>query len=311
MGLPLQKGENAMLKKIFSIFIAIITFFISLFGSSGSGGGKPEKVNAYKNLSYGSAKIQKLDLYIPKKADGKYALILNLHGGKWTNGDKSEFGEDELKKMCSDFNCAAATMNYRFVNASVDAHDILDDIDAALKTIKAKASENGVVIDRVMLNGVSAGGHLALLYACSKGISAAVKIAAVAVKSAPTDLSDERLYSDSSSFGSRDEVYSLISKVCGKSFNKKTFSRAVPTLKTVSPITYVSKSCPPVLIAHGKNDETVPYSNALMFSAALSGVGVKNDLITYSNSGHDLSNNADCEKKFNDLFASYAKTYLK
>ena len=309
---PPFKGENTMFKKIVSIFIAIITFFVSLFGGgSGSGSGKPGKINAYKNLSYGSSKNQTLDLYVPKKASGKYGLILNLHGGEWTNGDKSEFSEDTLKKMCSDYGCAAATMNYRFVSKTVDALDIINDIESALKKIREKGAESDIVFDRVMLNGVSAGGHLALLYACSKGVSAPMKIVAVTVKSAPTDLSDSRFYSTASSLGSKGDICDLMSKVCGKTFNEKTFSRAVPKLKTVSPITYVTKSCPPVLIAHGKLNSVVPYSNALMFSAAVSGVGVRSELISYTNSDHDLSKDADCEKKFGELFASYAKTYLK
>lgn len=301
-----------MFKKIVSVFIAIITFFVSLFGGgSGSGSGKPGKINAYKNLSYGSSKNQTLDLYVPKKASGKYGLILNLHGGEWTNGSKDEFSEDTLKKMCSDYGCAAATMNYRFVSKTLNALDIINDIDAALKKIKEKGSESDIVFNRVMLNGVSAGGHLALLYGCSKGVSAPMKVVAIAVKSAPADLSDVSFYSDSSTLGSQSDIYDLMSKVCGKTFNAKTFPRAVPKLKTVSPITYVTKSCPPVLIAHGKLDSVVPYSNALMFSAAVSGVGVRSELIAYANSGYDLSNDDDCEKKFGELFSTYAKTYLK
>lgn len=301
-----------MLKKIVSIIIAIISFFISLF-SSLFNSGLPQKSDCYvyKNISYGVGTNRTLDLYVPKKASGKCGLILNLHGGTWTDGDKSEVSEETLKYMCEDLGFAAATMNYPFVSKTVDALDILEDIEDALLKIKEKGQETGVTIDRVMLKGVSAGAHLALLYGYTKAISSPIKIACIASFSGPTDLADSKFYSESSTLGSKDSICDLMSKVCGKKFTAKTFNFAVPTLKKVSPLTYVTSVCPPTIIAHGKNDTVVPYSNAMMLNSALGAVGVEHEFIVYSNSGHDLANDPDCEKKANDLLVKYANKYLK
>ena len=162
-----------------------------------------------------------------------------------------------------------------------------------------------------MLNGASAGAHLALLYGYSRTNTSPIKIACIASHSGPTDLADAKFYSETSTLGTKDYIYDLMSKACGKKFNEKTFNFAVPALKKASPITYVTKVCPPTVIAHGKNDTVVPYSNAMALNSALGAVGVEHEFIVFKNSGHDLANDPDCEKELNDMLLKYANTYLK
>jgi len=295
-----------MLQKIISILMAIISFIASLLGF-----GQSSKSYVYKDLSYGKEECQTLDLYIPKKAGETCGLILNIHGGAWIEGDKSECGDDILRYMSEDLGFAAATINYRFISDSVNVLNILDDIDAALKAIKAKGNENGISINRVMLRGVSAGAHLALLYGYKKTQTAPMKISFITAYCAPTDLADKGFYSASSTLGSSDFIYSLMSKACGYTFNERTFAFAVPKLRAASPITYVSASCPPTIIAHGKKDTTVPYSNALILDSALSAVGVKHDFVSFPNSDHALSGDKECSDAVDELVLNYLNTYLK
>ena len=288
--------------------MAIFSFVLSLFGL---GFDEKEKCYVYKDLAYGTGENRTLDLYVPKKANEKCGLVLFLHGGAWVSGDKSEVNDETLKYICEDLGFAAATMNYRFISKTVKTLDILDDIEAALSKIKAKGKETGATIDRVMLNGVSAGAHLALLYGYTKTNSSPIKVACVASFSGPTDIADAKFYSETSTLGSKDYIYDLMSKACGRKFNEKTFNFAVPALKKASPLTYVTSSCPPTIIAHGKNDTVVPYSNAMALNSALGAVGVEHEFIIFKNSGHNLENDPDCEKAANDALVKYANKYLK
>ena len=297
-----------MIKKIFSFFMAIFTFFASLFGF---GGNKSSKCYIYSDLKYGTGERQTLDLYVPKSAGGKSCgLALFIHGGAWISGDKSSYGKDTLKKICEDMGVAAAAMNYRYISDSVSVHDIMDDIDSALKAIRVIGNEKDISINRVMLSGYSAGAHLSLLYGYSHITSAPMKIACIVSNCGPTDLADPQFYSANSSLASHDFIYDLMSKACGYRFNKSTFGKASAALAKASPLTYVTSSCPPTIITHGKKDTTVPYSNAVALDAALSAVGVKHDFISYPNSDHSLANDPDCRKKADELINNYALAYL-
>ena len=53
-----------------------------------------------------------------------------------------------------------------------------------------------------------------------------------------------------------------------------------------SPVTHVSADDPPVLLTHGTEDRTVPYSQAEVLKARLEQVGVPVELITVRGGGH-------------------------
>lgn len=297
-----------MIKKIVSFFMAIFAFFASLFGF----GASKNKSIVFSDVRYGTHERQTLDLYIPSGAKNKTCgLVLFIHGGAWVAGDKTSIKEDTLKDLCEKNGVASATMNYRYVSDSVSVFDIMDDIDNALKAIRTKGTEIGVNINRVMLTGTSAGGHLSLLYGYSHVTSAPMKIACIASNCGLTNLADPQLYSVNSTLGTQEFIYDLMSKACGFRFNKSTMGKASAALAKASPLTYVTASCPPTIITHGKKDTTVPYSNAVTLDAALSALGVKHDFVAYPNSDHLLKDDPKCKKQAEKLTAEYIETYLK
>ena len=289
-----------MLDKIIAFFMSIITFFMSLFGLN------TPKLYTFENVSYGEESRQVLDLYIPEDNDGTVGLILMIHGGAWIAGDKSSY-TDTAKYVAEDHGYAAAAINYRYLSDDVDMYDILDDISAAVAKIKALGAEKGVTIDKMILTGHSAGGHLSMLYAYSKGATSAIEPVAVIDYCGPTNLADENFYN--SDIGV-DGINKLLSWSTGVDITTETFADHKVELLAVSPIAYVSTAVPTV-IAHGEKDATVPYSNATALDAALTVAGVKHDFVSYPNSGHGLSDDEDCEDKVYELFVQYSAEYLK
>lgn len=292
-----------MFEKIIAFFMSIITFFMGLFGLGGEA-----KSYEYRDLKYGEHQRQVLDLNIPKENDGEIGLILFIHGGAWIAGDKGSY-ENGIEAASETYGWAGATMNYRYLSDDIDFYDILDDIDSALKCIKEKGAENGVNINKVLLTGDSAGGHLSLLYAYSRAETAPITPAAVVSNSGPTDLFDENFYINNA-LGGPDVIADLFSDGCGQTFSYAEKATAEQALLKVSPVYYVNENTVPTVINHGVKDSIVPFSNAQSLDAKLTEYGVPHYFNIYPNSDHDLGADEANKKIANDLLIEYCQKYL-
>ncbi len=295
-----------MWEKIVAFFMSIIAFFANLFGI----GGVPMKNSvAYLNCAYGSESRQVMDLYIPEDYTGDGGLMLFIHGGAWVAGDKESYGST-ARDVCQNYGSngiAAATINYRYLSEKVTMNDILDDIDAALSKIKAIGEENGMNINKVILGGSSAGGHLSMLYAYARKDTAPITPVAVADFCGPTDMLDENFMS--SELG-QDNILLLMSWAIGKTVTKDTVYNFKGELKAISPLYYVDENTVPTIINHGKKDTVVPFSNAESLKKAFDENGVTYIFNPYPNSGHDLSSDDECEDYAYDMLVEYVWEYL-
>ena len=293
-----------MWEKIVAFFMSIIAFFASLFGIN-----YKTKSFEYWNLPYGEHERQVLDLNIPKDNDGEIGLVLFIHGGAWIMGDKESY-KNGVKAAADSYGLAGASINYRYISEEVSIHDILDDIDRALECIRKKGEENGVKINKVLLTGDSAGGHLSLLYAYSRAKTAAITPACVVSNSGPADLTDENFYINNA-MGDEEFVAKLFSYACGKTFTYAERATAKVELEKVSPLFYVNENTVPTVINHGMKDSIVPYSNAVSLNDKLTEYGVTHILNSYPNSDHDLGSDNENKEIANDLLIEYCNTYLR
>ncbi len=103
-----------------------------------------------------------LDLYMPAGV-AKPALLVWVHGGAWRSGTKAKppmaFVENGIAMASLDFRQSG---DARFPAA-------VHDIKAAIRFLRAKASEYGYRVDRIAIAGSSSGGHLAALVGVSNG----------------------------------------------------------------------------------------------------------------------------------------------
>lgn len=128
------------------------------------------------DISYENHVQQKFDLYLPANRDLNTKVILFLHGGGFVAGDKSDFTQQSKALAAKGF--AVLNANYRLVDttgllrepplhrpSAVTIHTQMEDMDALLETIRAKATEWQVSSENIATAGHSAGGTLALLAA--------------------------------------------------------------------------------------------------------------------------------------------------
>jgi acetyl esterase/lipase len=167
---------------------------------------------------------------------------------------------------------------------SVDGFPLpLQDVKAAIRFLRANASDYHLDPKRIGICGESAGGHLALLAALTQpkdGLDGEVpagapssEVQAVANIFGPTDLT--ALAEDNPV--TKPGLVILMG--------------AVPELmpeayKKASPVTYARRDAPPILTIHGSADSLVPVSQAKRLDAALKRTGAKHTLLILHGAGH-------------------------
>lgn len=300
-----------MFDKIIAFLMSVVTFFAGLFGI----GIQKDDAVVYKNISYGNHSRHKLDLYLPTDCGDDMGLVLYIHGGAWIAGDKEGYYET-LEYMAEKYGVACAAVNYRYISDSITLLDIMDDIDAAMECIRAKGEKHGININRSILTGGSAGGHLSLLYAYSRVEGSAIPPVAVMSDCGPTDLSDDYYYYNEdlgkgNGLGGDEVISQLLTWGTGVEITRETRVNYLEKIAEVSPLTYVNKDSVPTIINHGMVDDIVPFRNAVMLEAKLTELGVEHVFNVYPNSGHGLDRDPDAAARAQELFGGYIEKYVK
>src|SRR5687768_10746110 len=121
-----------------------------------------------ENLSYDSTIgiHGTFDLYEPGSDSGRAnrPAILAIHGGAWKGGDKA-WGSQFAEELCP-FGYVVFSINYRLSGRPHGTWPAqIEDVQNALKYIRANARRFRIDPTRVASLGVSAGGHLATMVA--------------------------------------------------------------------------------------------------------------------------------------------------
>lgn len=300
-----------MFTRICAFITCIITFFNILF--AGYIRYYPHN-RIFLNQYYTKArsKRQTYDLVIPKSASGSMGLILCIHGGGWVEGNKDDY-TSSLMRISEEKGFAAACMNYRYVSEAVGFDDILDDVSGTLSAIREIGAACGVCFDRVLLTGISAGGHISLLYAYTRRDTAPIPPVCVVELCGPTDFEDGFYYSDENSVNHAvgpEYFRGIISRGVHYNIDPDDLAAAAPALRQYSPVNFIDKDTVPTVFGHGEQDTIVPYQNALDLDAKLTACGVEHTFVSFPDSGHGCEDKPSMSKMM-ALFFQYADTYLR
>ncbi len=130
--------------------------------------GCEEAYDVQENLSYDSTIgfHGTFDFYEPESDSGRAnrPAILAIHGGAWRGGDKS-WGDQFAEELCP-FGYVVFSINYRLSSRPDGIWPAqIEDVQKALKYIRANAHHFRIDPTRIASFGVSAGGHLATMVA--------------------------------------------------------------------------------------------------------------------------------------------------
>jgi len=231
-----------------------------------------------------------LDIAIPK-GDGPFPCVVMFHGGAWQLGSRRETSagrRDGNGKVGPSWIEQAAAKGY--VAASVSYRlapkhkfpAMIEDARSAVRFLRAHARTYKIDPDKFAAMGFSAGGHLALLCGlCDKfagfdvggNLGVSGRVQCVVNFFGPTDL---KLYAASEGL---EDGYLV--PVFGKE------AKTNPDVyKKASPVTYVAKDSPPVLLLHGTLDLIVPIKHSELLKKALIDAGATAELVTVPFGGH-------------------------
>ncbi|MBQ6601017.1 MAG: alpha/beta hydrolase [Clostridia bacterium] len=267
------------------------------------------EIRVFKDIRYGPEAVQTLDLNLPVGGTKDRGLVIFLHGGGWIGGDKSSV-EKSYPVFKSNKYFATASINYSLVNdGKSDIHDIIDDITLAMEQIKTLASSYSVNLNKVVLGGHSAGGHLSLLYAYKYADISPIELVGVFASAPVADLSIEAFYTDNT-YGDEKKMCTIISQLCGKDFDSKTRKSVKDILDEHSAINYVSDSTVPTIILHGSNDTIAPIFGSLMLTEELTKHAVNHELVLFENAGHSMKNCEETRKYASELMLACVKEWF-
>ncbi|HEY9131138.1 MAG TPA: alpha/beta hydrolase [Dyella sp.] len=125
---------------------------------------RAQDIKTWHDIAYGDAPAQRLDVYAPVHARGA-PIVVMVHGGGWTIGDKRNPGVTGLKQP--HWNAAGyvfVSIDYRML-PTADVVVQTEDVGRALAYVQKHAGAWGGDGRRLILMGHSAGAHLVALLA--------------------------------------------------------------------------------------------------------------------------------------------------
>ena len=217
--------------------------------------------SVHRNIAYGTAPLQKLDIYVPEKNNG--CTVLFFYGGSWQTGSKDMYLF--AGQAFASLGCVTVVADYRRYPQVSYPVFVEDSADAAVWVHKHIA-EYGGNADRLFVAGHSAGAYNAMMLAANQtflrkagGDTAMIK--GVIAISGPYDflpMTDPKIIA--------------------------LFSTAKDV--DTQPVTYVRKNMPPVFLATGDKDTEVLPRNSQRLKAKMETFGNIPELHTYVGIGH-------------------------
>ncbi len=239
---------------------------------------KKKTYRELKNVKYGNAPDNQntFDAYVPKDMRPGAKVIVYIHGGGWSGGDKAEFPKNLIEELVGKRGYVLASMNYRLVTDSSNRFPAqIEDVKKVLELISKNAKKYQYNGDAFALMGGSAGGLLAMLYAY--GYDEKKQVKTVVDFWGPTDLTDKSVRADGS-----DANNTVIRFLGEKDVNAQITKDASPAYHLTQ------QTAVPTILFHGGKDPLVDVSQAKNLYKKLQDLNVATQLEIYPEEKHGV-----------------------
>lgn len=257
-----------------------------------------------KDLVYGevAGTALKLDFYPAEKGEGARPALVMIHGGGWRAGSKDVYAG--VAPRFTREGIAVFSVGYRLAPAHRYPAQV-DDVQRAVRWIRAKASEFGIDPARIGAMGHSAGGHLAQMLGVRETrdnsdpalASYSSRVQCVVNVFGPTDLTNPHLPATTGSI------------LAG--FIGKTRDEAPELYRDASPLTFVDRNSAPTLFCHGTEDPLVPLSQSVLCMEALRRAGVEANIVVVEGAGHGWRDDSPGGAQVNEAILAFLKKHLR
>jgi acetyl esterase/lipase len=229
-------------------------------------------------VEYGQAGGEKLLLDVrPPEGDGPFPIAIHVHGGGWTGGDKADPADAPMIELFTKAGFVVFSINYRLA----PQHRwpaCIDDVQAAIRWVKANATRYRGDPERIVLSGYSAGAQLACF--ATTIVDDRLRMQAVVLCAPPIDFIQEL-----------PKLGHILGRAQRGLLNRpeQLTPESMGLLKALSPINHVRAGLPPFLLLHGDADRSVSLELSHALQAKLQASGVRCDLIILPGASHRLT----------------------
>ncbi|MCB1062305.1 MAG: alpha/beta hydrolase [Verrucomicrobiae bacterium] len=255
-----------------------------------SSGNLPAQELAPKvDVVYGKedTKAQSLDVYLAK-SDTPTPVMIYIHGGGWRAGSKAKIPGFLAQGVAKGW-FSVVSVEYRFTDVAPHPAQVNDCV-RAVQFVRQHASEWNIDPKRVGVTGGSAGAHLSLWVALHDDAAdpdaedpvqrQSSRVSCVISFAGPTDW---QLLSEI------EHKHPAYRQLLGYEPGTPAAEMSAELKKDVSPITFVSKDDPPVLLVHGDADDIVPIRHAQVIDEKLDAAGVPSELFIVEGANHGVA----------------------
>jgi acetyl esterase/lipase len=228
------------------------------------------------DIEYGKAggELLLLDACLPE-GEGPFPMAILIHGGGWGSGDKAQ-DFSALARPLTEGGFVWFSINYRLA----PKHRwpaCFQDVQAAIRWVRANAAAYKGDPRRIALIGYSAGGQLATLAAMRSGEDTRVH-AVVGLAPALELVTDSKR---------RGQVSLALRNLLD--LPEELDADALAKVAAISPSEEVKSGLPPFLIVQGTADQSVKHPDALVFSVKLKQAGVPCELFGMEGAPHRIA----------------------
>jgi acetyl esterase/lipase len=288
----MQREPPIMIKKFINVLLLLsFSYGITYSQVMKNEGTSPKQATAVeivdeRDIVYSTVdgKTLLMDLAYPKiQSAAPRPVVVWIHGGAWLEGNK----DDNEASFLAQHGYFTASINYRLSQEALWPAQI-HDCKAAIRFLRAHAKQYRIDPKKIGVWGSSAGGHLVTMLGTSGDVKElegsggwpeeSSRVQAVVDFYGPTN------------FIAMCEKPSGFDHSAADSPESKLIGGPVKDnpdkVRSVDPITYISKDDPSFLIVHGDRDMTVPYNQSELLYAALKKAGVDVQFITVQGGDH-------------------------
>lgn len=301
-------------------FVGSIAFKVTYnpYGSEFSVDWNDSVGKVHTDLSYGEAEANTFDLYLPAdNTRNSYGLIIYLHAGGFTSGDKSD-DTKILQWLCSK-GYVAAGINYTLFNedknpdANVYTQSI--EIKKSMPHVVAEAEKFGYHIDEMAIGGGSAGHALAMIYAYRDAGQSPVPVKMTFGAVGPSCFYVEDWINIGGNpnkpvkFDPNEDYQGIAGIFTAMSGNKITndmfkTGEYKERMKNISAEMWVNENSAPTVVAYGSWDKAQAFRASLRLRQTLEYNGIDYQYFEMKHSGHGLQND-------NKMYAEYMRKVLE
>lgn len=252
---------------------------------------------SWTNVNYASDNLEShnLDIYLPKEQQSTYKAVIIIYGSAWFANNAKAMASASIGTPLLNAGFAVISINHRSSMEAIWPAQI-QDVKAAIRYVRANAAKYNIDPSFIGITGFSSGGHLSTFAGVTNGVKT--------LTSGDITIDIEGYLGDNLSTGSHVnavvdwfgpvDIAHMSNCVAPNDastpeavlIGKKDPREEPDWVKLISPINFVDKDDPEILIIHGDADNVVPHCQSVNLKNAYDNAGAKATFISVPGGGH-------------------------